>query len=342
MNETHGEDVASKVLRRVQVSKIARTLQDRLALANVKMQNGWENMSLEAIEPQIKRKRPNSSNEASDTASTVSSRFNSSSGIDSSPLTGPMYSDDFVRSCSSPSKRRRLRPAASLPSFDTALGRSTRWTRRQTLVQSSPLSRDRQITMPPASILSFISEAPTAPGSSPSPSESEDDDSDLPLHSFSLANSISSPPRTPSPDRRLRKSQSQSIPWSRTPRGDGDWFTCQTSTPGDDDTERPTRITAQPPSTPPCKPTPLPSSHMTPGTTGAGFLALAPATPGGQVNFAEFVNITPSPAQVPWTRTPTTFRTPARRRLNFDNIIPPPRTCRGTGLGLDLGGELES
>ena len=80
---TRPEDVANKVLRRAQVSKVCtpcceycfapakrcihmtlltlpdqmtRALQDRLALANVKRQNGWENMSLDAIEPHVEER----------------------------------------------------------------------------------------------------------------------------------------------------------------------------------------------------------------------------------------------------------------------------------------------
>ncbi len=106
------------------------------------------------------------------------------------------------------------------------------------------------------------------------------------------------------------------------------------------------------PSTPPCKSTPLPSSHMTPGMNGAGF-GFGPNTPGTNFNFADFVNVTPSPAQGPWSRTPVAGRTPAaareaRRKLNFDNLVPPStspvltRSNRSDGLGMELGGELLS
>lgn len=88
---------------------------------------------------------------------------------------------------------------------------------------------------------------------------------------------------------------------------------------------------------------------MTPGTSGAGFLGFGPNTPGANFNFADFVNVTPSPAQGGWTRTPIAGRTPAaareaRRKLNFDTLMPPSpvmtRSSRGDGLGMDLGGEL--
>ncbi|KAI7364075.1 hypothetical protein KC328_g18827, partial [Hortaea werneckii] len=86
---------------------------------------------------------------------------------------------------------------------------------------------------------------------------------------------------------------------------------------------------------------------------GAGFFGFGPTTPGTNFNFADFVNVTPSPAQGPWTRTPRTVRTPAtareaRRRLDFDKLMPPsssphvPRHTKGEGLGMELGGELLS
>ena len=94
----------------------------------------------------------------------------------------------------------------------------------------------------------------------------------------------------------------------------------------------------------------------TPGVGGfmAGF-----NTPGQQFNFADFVNITPSPAQgVFGNRTPGPAKTPlaakeARRRLNFDTLLPPggspnlSNIGRGpmgkeSGLGMELGGELVS
>lgn len=94
----------------------------------------------------------------------------------------------------------------------------------------------------------------------------------------------------------------------------------------------------------------------TPGGSG-GFMGFS--TPGQQFNFADFVNITPSPAQgVFGGRTPHVTKTPlaaveARRRLNFDGLAPPNgspnitsigRVSMGkdTGLGMELGGELVS
>lgn len=75
-------------------------------------------------------------------------------------------------------------------------------------------------------------------------------------------------------------------------------------------------------------------------------------TPNQGFNFADFVNVTPSPAQRPWggrtpggpSRTPLTVKD-ARKRLNFDNLAPPSAESpknreKDSGLALQLGGEL--
>ncbi|KAK5144192.1 hypothetical protein LTR32_003833 [Rachicladosporium monterosium] len=337
--------VAERVLRRAQVSKMTRALQDRLALASVKIQNGWENMSLDAIEPQLEsgrmRKRPASSNDTvSDTVSTTSSIMHSS--LASSPLTAPMFSDDMPRSGNLHSNKR-LRPAQDIRGASSGAmrsgartrmaTRSTSWKSQHSLPESSPIDHAKHARYPSNNVshLSFISESSTVPDSPPSPIHSEDDDADIPVTSFSLNESTritshaTSPPHTPPPDRRHGTLQANKV--------------------------------IQPPSTPPCKPTPLPSSHMTPSTSGAGFLGFGPHTPGTNFNFADFVNVTPSPAQGPWTNTPSAGvrRTPAaareaRRKLNFDALLPPTSSPvlrrisskNGGGLGMELGGELMS
>ncbi|KAK5011657.1 hypothetical protein LTR60_004724 [Cryomyces antarcticus] len=99
----------------------------------------------------------------------------------------------------------------------------------------------------------------------------------------------------------------------------------------------------------------------TPGDGGGGgFFGLN--TPQTNFNFADFVNVTPSPAQGAWTRTPATAKTPmaireARRRLNFDTLLPPGPTSgssssmnnfgkspdgKGKRLSMEFGGDLVS
>lgn len=349
---------------------MTRALQDRLALANVKMQNGWENMSLDAIEPQVeermKKKRAASSVDTiSDTASTTSRSLHSSSGLGSSPLTAPMFSDD-PRSGGSV-KRLRSMDFNKIASSGAATGRRNRfsarnqqtWKKSHDLPESSPIKNTKHAHFSSSNdlaSLSFISEATTIPDDPPSPEFSEDDDADLPVNSFRLnpaTRITSSPPRTPPPARSIRSAQKAS--WSRTPKtGDegADLLVYLATSPsaGNSRTIRATHT--QPPSTPPCKSTPLPSSHMTPGMNGNALFGFGgPQTPSTNFNFADFCNVTPSPAQAQWTRTPLAARTPgtgsARRRLNFDTFAPPTssptmvRQGRGDGLGMELGGQLK-
>ena len=92
-------------------------------------------------------------------------------------------------------------------------------------------------------------------------------------------------------------------------------------------------------------------------TPGGANLFTGFSTPGQQFNFSDFVNVTPSPAQGAFgNRTPGLTKTPlaakeARRRLNFDTLVPPGgspiisnvgRGSSNTGLGMELGGELVS
>lgn len=93
------------------------------------------------------------------------------------------------------------------------------------------------------------------------------------------------------------------------------------------------------PVTPPAKHSQLPSSMLnTPGNTFGLF-----NTPGQNFNFADFVNVTPSPAQGAFGNvTPSLARTPlaakeARRTLTFGS---PTMARKSAGLGMELGGEL--
>ncbi|KAF2086310.1 hypothetical protein K490DRAFT_20855, partial [Saccharata proteae CBS 121410] len=378
-------EVASKVLRRAQVSKMTRALQNRLALANVKIKHGWENLSIDSIEPRIemelKRKRPASSIETmSDSSSSISDRFHPLGLLDSSPLAAPIFSDDFGRSGGSfkrvryqqPSTLRR--PASSNHArtrVRTASGSATTWKSSYRLPESSPAYRKHaHFSVPHAPTLSFVSEGSTIADDPPSPLMSETDDDDLPVSSFQLNSSHmrSSPPiespRTPPPGL-ARSARLRNDTFTTTPRNhhhgaeDASLLMYLATSPSPAHPNSKTR--AIPPSTPPQKQTPLPSSMMT--TPGAGaFNGFGYATPGANLNFADFLNMTPSPAQIAgsWNRTPVPGKTPlaareARRRLNFDTLLPPTgnspnigshdRARNGkmeTGLGMDLGGELVS
>lgn len=364
---------------------MTRTLQNRLALANVKIKNGWESLSLDAIEPvvdvELKRKRPGSSNETMSEASSVSERFYQPSVLDSSPLAAPIFSDDLrrsgSRSGSSHSQNKRPRfdraryPASSnhaRTKVRTATATATSWKNSFQLPESSPVyhRRHARFGRPHIPSLSFVSETSTVPDPH-SPLLSEDDDEDLPITSFALNKSHyqSSPPRaprTPPPDvarsARLRQSGFTAAGAAREGKtGDEDasllMYLATSPTPA-----RPgSKPQMLAPSTPPPKATPLPSSMMSTPGGGNSFPGFGLATPGTNLNFAEFLNMTPSPAQVggAWNRTPIAGKTPAtlreaRRRINFDNIVPPSgegqhmvnRITKVEGLGMDLGGELVS
>lgn len=371
------------------MSKMTRALQNRLALANVKIKHGWESMSLDTLEPKVemelKRKRPGSSNETmSETSSCVSDRFLPIGVLDSSPLAAPIFSDDVRRSGSSHSQGKR--PKYSQPfkypgssnhtrtKVRTSTTSATSWKSTYRLPESSPVyhRRHAHFGTSHAPSLSFVSETSTIPDEQVSPLLSEDDDEDLPVSSFQVSNSHrSSPPfrapRTPPPGvaryARLRNSAfNASARDGQTGEEDANLLMYLATSPSP---ARPGSSKARvfAPTTPPPKSTPLPSSMMsTPGGGGAPFPGFGLSTPSANLNFAEFLNMTPSPAQMAggWGRTPATAKTPlaareARRRLNFDSLLPPtsasspnlgmerPRIGKvETGLGMDLGGELVS
>ncbi|KAH8726625.1 hypothetical protein GQ44DRAFT_679046 [Phaeosphaeriaceae sp. PMI808] len=381
------DEVASKVLRRAQVSKMTRTLQNRLALANVKINHGWESLSLDAIEPvvdvKLKRKRPGSSNETMSDASSVSERFYHPSILDSSPLAAPIFSDDIRRSgsraSSTHSQNKRPRydqsryPASSNHTRNKVRSAtaSSNWKNSFQLPESSPVYHRRHARFGRTHVpsLSFVSETSTVPDPQ-SPLLSEDDDEDLPITSFQLNRSHRrlSPlraPRTPPPDvarsARLRQSGFNAAGAAREGKtGEDDanllMYLATSPTPARPTSTRPQMLA---PSTPPSKSTPLPSSMMSTPGGGAAYPTFGLATPSTNLNFAEFLNMSPSPAQAnnPWSRTPIAggAKTPAaareaRRRLNFDNLHPPTgeaphmnvRMGKVDGLCMDLGGELVS
>ncbi|QDS71490.1 hypothetical protein FKW77_004525 [Venturia effusa] len=380
--EVQPADVADKVLRRAQVSKMTRALQNRLALANVKVKHGWENLNIETIEPQIelelKRKRPGSSRGArSDTSSSISDRFMPNGALDSSPLAPPMFSDDPPHSGSSYGMRKRLRssqnlayPGSSSHARQKVRGSrnsSSSWKSNYRLPESSPAYHTRHAhfaTSHHSPQLSFVSETTTVADRSPS-LHSEEDDDDLPTLSFqqNTHNIRSSPPRiprTPSPNiARSARLRSKPFPNGNANHNGDDTgadlllFLAASPSPAVTNVKRTPR-TIKPPSTPPPKCTPLPSSMMTtPGGANSNYMGFGASTPGMGFSFADYLNVTPSPAQAAW-RTPAGVKSPlagrdTRRRLNFDGLHPPtgesPRIgvdSKLNGLGMELGGELVS
>lgn len=335
---------------------MTRALQDRLALANIKITRGWQDRSIDSIEPELelelKRKRTSSNADLlSDTSSSVSGRCFSADQLASSPPTGPIFSDEVARSGSSQESVKRFRSAlpprrtATLARTKTARASSASWKSSYNLPESSPLPRHSR------NAFSFASETSTVLDTS---SISEDDDQDIPLHSFQFSENhvSSSPPRTPPPDlarsARLRNKSFGSISSEHNPVKEGaDLLLYLASSPSP--AVRFDKTPMLPPATPPAKSTPLPSSMMmTPG--GPAFYGFAPHTPSAGFNFADYVQLTPSPAQAAFVRTPGMLKTPTvggkegRRRGNLPLSPLVSNATRGSGraegLGMELGGEL--
>ncbi|KAI9670262.1 MAG: hypothetical protein M1831_006476 [Alyxoria varia] len=359
----HPDEVASKVLRRAHVSKMTRALQDRLALANIKISHGWQDRSIESLKPELdyelKRKR-GPGEMTSEISSSPSGHCFLNVQPTSSPLTAPMLSDELRSGSSVGSfkKRKTEPPLQRSMSNSQILQKSTAkphpsssWKTAHHLPESSPSfrSQTRKSAMLPPNT-SFHSETSTIPDS---PSASEDDDQDIPLHSFQYPNDhiSSSPPRTPSPDlarsARLHSGSmaSRSVEKHHVKEG-ADLLLYLAASPSP--VTKVNRTPMPPPSTPPAKNTPLPSSMMsTPG--GQIINGFNVNTPSPAFNFADFVNVTPSPAPAQWARTPGQLKTPVaaketRRRLIFNS--PNPGSASRTpgkkaeGCGIDLGGEL--
>ena len=320
----------------------------------------------------MKRKRPSLSVETSSNSSSSSSDHqNFSNGLNSSPLTGPMYSENVrsSRNCktsrkrniyqstaidlaSKPEKRIRSHSMAP-PQFETS---RTSWKSSHNLPESSPIYHRRDsyhhFSSSHEPNLSIASEVSTVPGSPPFGHVSEEEDADLPAHAYRTSSSAyrSSPPRTPPPTRSRAARQRKGN--AAGEEGADLLLYLATSPSPANPGAKSSRVFA--PSTPPSNNQALPSSMMsTPGVGGFN-------TPGQQFNFADFVNVTPSPAQGAFlgSRTPGLPKTPlaaieARRRLNFDSLVPPGgspnlsnvgrgSTNKENGLGMELGGDLVS
>jgi len=353
---------------------MARNLQDHLAFASYKAKHGLADKTFNEVQAHVntklKRRRPTapasvvSSSSSSSSPTSDDHRIFSTSALASSPTTAPFFSDNLFNSgdiATTRQKRTRFQPtyldhpstqprrskpkskrtqSMAPPSFD-----STRqsWKTMHNLPVSSPLQH-RVSSSHPTYLTSFASTIPTSP---PHPFD-DDDDNDLPAHSFHSA-LHGSPPRTPPPtsSRALRKN-------ARTATGEegADLLLYLATSPSPANATQTPKSRFLAPSTPPQNYAGIPTSLLaTPGGTNlfTGF-----STPGNNnFNFADFVNVTPSPAQGAFgNRTPGVLKTPreagGRRRLNFDMGAASPSGGRGgerereRGLGMELGGELVS
>lgn len=351
---------------------MARKLQNRLALAQFKTDRGWEDLPLASIEPKVeeelRRKRPTSSGDIlsdSSSSSNASEFHYSSRALMSSPLKSSTFFSDQIGSGGSTGHRKRTyhnsfdQPSSSSGSSHKRFRSSpsgaidgsshSSWRTPRRLAQSSPIKprKHTHFTTSTGPELSFYRGSTLMNDDIGNFTSTSDDDEDtLPAHSFNIH---SSPPRTPPPARNRGSLRRNKDKGGKSGEEGADLLLYLATSPSP---ANPTnRARMQPPSTPPPKNMALPSSMMTtPGGRGDGLLSVfgGPQTPGQNFDFADFVNITPSPGQRTW-KTPNVktpgVRTPAtitRRGLTFESFLPPPVVSPRKGLGMDLGGDLNS
>ena len=329
------------------MSQVARNLQDCLAFASFKAQNGWQDRTLSSIEPEftekLKRKRPfreddlpcdtSSDEEFVPVPSIANNRF-------SKPSNGSFKVPE------APFAARKKARSNSTTDLERQSSAST-WKQDHRLAQSSPaLNRAQSFH---EHTLFHTETAIIHNSNEDSPmfdAHSDDEDHDMPAFGHEPLSSIlsSSPPRTPPPTKRLLN--------PNTKNSGADLLLYLANSPSRSPAvsfQRPSDHSKEPPSTPPSQHSHLPSSVMTTPGTQMGLFNGALQTPGQNFNLAEFCNVTPSPAPAQW-RTPNIGQTPGRlskRSLNFDTIQPPhgsPNLQRklptGRGLALQLGDEL--
>ncbi|KIH88964.1 nrm1-like protein [Sporothrix brasiliensis 5110] len=136
--------VADRVLRRAELGKMARRLQNRLALAQFKTRHGWEDLSFDVIEPkyedELRRKRGSDGDVMSDSSSSTSDMaYPSGRTLMSSPLKAPLFSDAIGSSNGSTGHRKRTYVA----SFDDLNHVPHHSGRRASYIMSSPSKRYR-------------------------------------------------------------------------------------------------------------------------------------------------------------------------------------------------------
>jgi hypothetical protein len=254
------------------------------------------------------------------------------------------YRDAFEQPGSSSSKKYHSSPTT----FRNTASRSTTFKNLQQ-TRSSPIKPREQthFTTSNGPAISFYSRSSPLPKNDHSTNfaaMSDDEENSLPIHSFN--NIRSSPPRTPPPIRdRGNGGRRNKDKNGKLGEEGADLLLYLATSPSPANPTSRTRMA--PPSTPPPKNAGLPSSMMNTPGGGAGLLSIfgGPNTP-SNFNFEDYVNVTPSPGQNAWPKTPRTVKTPAtinRRNLDFESFIPPlvsPAASKRNGLGMQLGGEL--
>lgn len=323
------------------IFQVARNLQDCLAFASFKAQNGWQDRTLSTIEPEftekLKRKRPFLEDDLPSDGSSPDDEFLPMSSIANNRFSKP--SNGAFKVPEHPfGGRKRVRAS----SIGLEKSNTTTWKQDPRLAQSSPVLGRSQSFQDHNLFQAQLAALPQNQEDSPMfDVHSDDEENDHPMPSFANEPSSSilssSPPRTPPPTKHLLNANAKQtgadllLYLANSPRSPA------------------VRVAREPPSTPPSQHTHLPSSVMT--TPQLGLFNGALQTPGQNFNLADFCNVTPSPAQAQWGgRTPNLAKTPsrfaARRSLNFDTLQPggsptlQRKTNNSRGLALELGEEL--
>lgn len=302
--------------------KVARILQNRLALATVKAQNGWANLTLDAIEPKIdedlKRKRARSS-EKSPAPDTF---FNGNSDL------------EWLRQNRGPVSAGIERPRSQasdsvgpLPSFPRTARKRTRNPAEYSTSAESAVKRQR------ARKDGTSRQIQSSPGYYDEENQQHSTTENTNTNRRYEPTFHSSPPRTP-PRRMLKSTR----PGKNTGEEGADLLLYLATSPSPATAAMPKHRFI--PTTPPSTSSALPSSMMhTPG---------APQTPHGGFDISQFINITPSPFTAPAHAGRGTPIANARRRLDFDHLaasrspVSTKTPLRPAGIGMELGGELVS
>ena len=258
---------------------------------------------------------------------------------------------ELPSSGSSSRKRYRSSPSSRVPPSSHTSHSS--WKDNHQLAQSSPIKprKHPNFTTSGGPNLSFFqrsSDSIPEDIHSTNFAAASDDEDELPAHSFNVR---SAAPRTPPPVRNRGNAGRRTKDKNGKSGEEGaDLLLFLATSPSPANPSARARM--QPPSTPPPKNKDmnLPSSMMTTPGGGGGLLSVfgGPNTPSQAFDFADFVNITPSPGQRAWPKTPRTIKTPLtvnRRGLNFDSFTSSSpninsSTTKHSGLGMQLGGDL--
>ncbi|KAK5241340.1 hypothetical protein LTR40_013270, partial [Exophiala xenobiotica] len=181
-------EVAEKVMRRVEIAKVARNLHDCLAFASFKAQNGWQDRTLSTIEPevteQLKRKRPFLEDDTpSDGSSGSDDEFAPMSSIANNRFSRPANATFKVPQ--PPFGARKRVRSSSTNGLDRQSSSMT-WKHDTRLAQSSPVLGRTQSFQEHGL---FHTQPLSLPHSSSDDSpmfdvHSDDDDHDLPMPSF--------------------------------------------------------------------------------------------------------------------------------------------------------------